>query len=315
MVYEFFKKLKDIRYLEPPNIMIDGWVFSKEKTTKLIKGRPFIIDFSQENYGTTSVPFYYQHLKDLDVNFLMLSFDPNDHLVEPDIVFYPYWYFWSTKDFEDNIIFPDDRKYKISCLNRNPRPHRILNFLLLKNTNYFKDILFTFQNPDEPPYRDDDITLSTKFKQEWEQIRHTLPSFFSDEYINHSAWTDTYINFVTETTVTKGLFITEKTWKPIASEQLFLIYGNQGIIKHLRDIGVDVFDDIIDHDSYDNITDPEERLLRIHLIIESLIKKDLHKIFVATSARRKRNRTNFLQGVFGQNYLDFIKQKCIEMQK
>jgi len=315
MVHEFFKNLKDIRYLEPPDIMVDGWVFSKEKTRKLINGSPFIIDFSQENYGDISVPFYFQQLKDLNVDFLLLSFDPKDHLVEPNILFYPNWYVWSINNFENNLIFSDQRKYKISCLNRNPRPHRILNFLLLKNKNYFKDVLFSFQNPDEQPYRSDDITLSTAFAEEWECIRHTLPSFFSVEQINHSAWSDTYINFVTETTVNKELFITEKTWKPIASEQLFLIYGNKGIISHLRDIGVDVFDDVIDHDSYDNISDPQARLLQIHLLIESLLNQDLHKIFINTKTRRKQNRTNFLQGVFGKHYLDLIRLKCTEMQK
>jgi hypothetical protein len=295
--------------------MVDGWVFSKEKTLKLINGSPFIIDFSQENYGDISIPFYYKLLKDLNIDFLLLSYDPNDHLVEPNILFYPNWYIWSIKNFEKNLLFLDNRKYKISCLNRNPRPHRILNFFLLKNKNYFNDILFTFQNVNEGADRSDDVILPLEIKEQWEQIRHTLPSYMSEEYINHSAWTDTYINFVTETTVNEGLFISEKTWKPIASEQLFLVYGNKGIINHLRDIGVDVFDDIIDHNYYDNVSDFQERLIRIHSLIESLINQNLNEIFIATKVRRKQNRTNFLQGVFGKQYLDLIELKCTEMQK
>lgn len=314
MVYEIISELKNIVQIDPSFILDDNWDFSVEKIDAIKKFK-FILDCSEENYGKDSVLLYHEHLTKLNCNFLLLSFNPDDHLVEPNILFYPSWYSWSIKNFENNLIFSDNRQYKISCLNRNPRPHRILNFLLLKNKNYFKDILFSFQNPDNQPYRGDDITLSAEFAQEWEHIRHTLPSFFSVEQINHSAWTDTYINFVTETTVKEGLFITEKTWKPIASEQLFLIYGNKGIIAHLRSISVDVFDDIIDHDSYDNISDPQERLLQIHLIIESLLNKDLHKIFIDTKARRKQNRTNFLQGVFGKYYLDLIRLKCIEMQK
>ena len=314
MVHEFFKKLK-IRYLEPPELMIDGWVFSKEKTLKAVNGSPFVIDFSQENYGDNSVSFYYHHLKDLNVNFILLSFNPNDHLIEPNILFYPAWYIWSKQNFENISALTDNRHYKISCLNRNPRPHRILNFLLLKNKKYFNDILFTFQNADQGADRSDDIILPVQLKKEWEQIRQTLPSFFTSENIKHCAYTDSYINFVTETTVTEGLFITEKTWKPVASEQLFVVYGNKGIIHHLRDIGVDVFDDIIDHDYYDNESDPQERLIRIHSIIESLIEQDLNQIFATTKTRRKQNRINFLQGIFVKNYLDLVERKCIEMQK
>jgi len=314
MVHEIIKEFKNIVQVDPSYILDDNWDFSVKKIDKIKKSK-FILNCSEENYGEDSMLLYHKYLSEINCNFLLLSFNPSDHLVEPNIIFYPNWYFWSMKNFENNLIFSDNRKYKISCLNRNPRPHRILNFLLLKNKNYFKDILFSFQNPDNQPYRSDDITLSTAFAEEWERIRHTLPSFSSNEQINHSAWTDTYINFVTETTVNKELFITEKTWKPIASEQLFLIYGNKGIISHLRDIGVDVFDDIIDHNSYDNISDPEARLLQIHLIIESLLNRDLHEIFINTKTRRKQNRTNFLQGVFGKHYLDPIRLKCIEMQK
>lgn len=295
--------------------MVDGWVFSKEKTSQLINGSPFIINFSQENYGNITVSFFYSLLKDLDVNFVLLSFDPNDHLIQPNILYYPFWYFQSINDFELNQTYNDIRKFKISCLNGNHRPHRIYNFLTIKNKSYFDEFLFKMvYDKQEVSIRDDDIVLPDEFILEWEKIKSSLPSKKkSSPFIKEPAWNDSYINFVTETTVNKGLFVTEKTWKPIASEQLFIIYGNVGIISHLRELGVDTFDDIIDHNYYDSVLDWQERLFKIHEVIETVLQQDIEKIFKNTKARRLENRRKFVNGWFGEIFVNCVNKKCIEM--
>lgn len=308
-MHKLFRNLKNVRYLEPPDILDANWDVSAEKLDKL-KSNKCIINFSMENYG--SLFHYYQQLTDYGLDFILLSFNPHDHLVKPNLVFYPYWLYESCENmFELSQTYKDIRTHKISCLNRNPRPHRIFNYITLQNKPWFNEILFTFSNfPDEDAYRNDDVILSNDIKDHWEKIRYGLPSLLPYDHITHPAFNNSYINFVTETTVSQGLFITEKTWKPIASEQLFLIYGNVGTIKHLRDIGVDTFDDIIDHNYYDNVTDWVDRLNRIHALIEDLLTSNLEQIFIDTKERRVQNRNNFINKNFGTMYTDIIKQQC-----
>ena len=168
--------------------------------------------------------------------------------------------------------------------------------------------------------RGDDVVLNNNMLSEWHDIYPKLTrktdsiSSLSklDASVQDPAYTDSYINLVTETTVTPKLFVSEKTWKPIAAGQLFLVIGNPGTIAYLRGQGVDVFDDIIDHKYYDSESDWQRRILKIHELIEDLIAQDLYKINQATLERRQQNRTSFFAGTFDQTYQQQIQQ-CINM--
>jgi hypothetical protein len=73
----------------------------------------------------------------------------------------------------------------------------------------------------------------------------------------------TFISLVTETLVDSGtLFLSEKIWKPIMVGHPFLVYGNKGTLKYLRELGYKTFDKWID-ESYDDISDNEMRCCKI----------------------------------------------------
>ena len=55
------------------------------------------------------------------------------------------------------------------------------------------------------------------------------------------------------------MFITEKTYKPIAFRHPFVIMGQQGILKSLQDNGFETFENLFD-ESYDNELDWMKRL-------------------------------------------------------
>lgn len=57
-------------------------------------------------------------------------------------------------------------------------------------------------------------------------------------------------------------FLSEKSFKPIVTGQLFLIHGCKGTISSLRERGYDVFDDVLHH-GYDDQEDPILRCLMI----------------------------------------------------
>jgi hypothetical protein len=71
------------------------------------------------------------------------------------------------------------------------------------------------------------------------------------------------ISVVTETNfISNDVFITEKTWKPIGNKHPFIIVGPYHSLYYLKQKGYKTFSDFFD-ESYDNMTDPAERLLRI----------------------------------------------------
>ena len=114
----------------------------------------------------------------------------------------------------------------------------------------------------------------------------------------HNKWIyeETSISLVTETypESSRGLFITEKTWKPIANCHLALYIGQPNLLEFLRQQGYDTFDDILDN-TYDTIHEDVSRFnSAIHSLskylnsIDSIDKNDIQQ-------RLKYNQQRFLQ--------------------
>jgi hypothetical protein len=102
----------------------------------------------------------------------------------------------------------------------------------------------------------------------------------SDDHNDHEIvlnehFNDSYLNLVIETHMdvdgSDGIFLTEKTFKPIKHGQLFLMFGAAGSIQILRDYGYKVFDDVIDH-SYDNEPRTTERFQMAYAEAKRLIE-------------------------------------------
>jgi hypothetical protein len=78
--------------------------------------------------------------------------------------------------------------------------------------------------------------------------------------------TNSYCNIVMETHFdadqSGGVFLTEKTFKPIKHGQLFFIAGPAGSLQALRDLGYKTFDSVLDN-TYDRITNNTQRWQRL----------------------------------------------------
>lgn len=271
------------------------------------RGTRCIIDYSSENYND-EVLVAYDKFVDYGLDFVILSHDPSHHLVKPNIVFWPYWLHWS----QERLTFPgfntsNIRKYPIASMARYPRTHRILNYLRLKEKHYFDSNVITIHQVNDvaPISRPDDVVLPQNDQLIWQLIQGTLPKIPKLSFsVIHPGYTDSYINLIVETTANTGFFISEKTWQPIASGQLFLIWGSKGSIEHLRTMGVDVFDDIIDHKYYDSEEDPYKRLDKIHQVLDQLVTLDLANVYDRTLERRLSNSAKFHNNEFNQIYLN-----------
>jgi hypothetical protein len=291
----------DIFYIHYPT----EYIWSLEKLKELSKYKLIVVNSCSEHWGDGGGSEAVIHCQRANLNFLVLTHNPSEHLLHSRIMYYPYWYHYSKKHFKKSTL-SDTKKYKLSCLNGNPRPHRIANYFLLRSKSYIDQICITIFNvpEDKTPIRDDDVLLNDLEIAQWNHLKNQLPMRHipSATDLDLPALTDSYIHLVTETTVIPNIFITEKTWKPIAAGMLFLVFGNPGTVDHLRSLGVDVFDDIIDHKYYDNQLDWRLRLERIHVLIDNLVQHDLEHIYKITKDRRLENQRKFFAGEFDTHY-------------
>ena len=296
------------------------WTFDPAKIAYLKDQHLVIIDYSTENYNE-SVTHQHQYFTELGINFILLSHDPAHHLLKPNLLFYPHWLDWSCNNLKFPVLDQTAPKaHKIASMSRSPRAHRIVNYMLLRDKPYFDSVVITAHRETgnmDHIQRMDDLTIPLDIQQRWNTIQPSLPPTTIAQLqqafnVTHPGYTDSYVHLIVETTVTNGFFITEKTWQPIASGQLFLVWGNTRSIAHLRDLGVDVFDDIIDHKYYDTEQDPWVRINKIHSLLDSLAVQDLALIYHQTQTRRELNVKNFTSGQLGAKYRDQLTT-CINM--
>jgi hypothetical protein len=83
-------------------------------------------------------------------------------------------------------------------------------------------------------------------------------------FFNRQWYDDTYFSLVAESKVVtlKEIFITEKTFKPIAYQHPFLILGQPKVLDYLRSQGFETYNNIFD-ESYDDEYDLDKRLEKI----------------------------------------------------
>lgn len=125
-------------------------------------------------------------------------------------------------------------------------------------------------------YIDDDISLDNG---EWQR------------YFNPTWYNTTAFSIVAETVISSKLplFVTEKTFKPLAYEHPFIVYGQPGILDFLHSLGFETFENVFD-ESYDNIIDDKTRLDNIAIQINEYSHSEFDQI---TKEKLKHNRNLF----------------------
>ena len=224
------------------------------------------------------------------------------------IVYCPLWFFVLLSDpnvKKYNIV--DPRPYKIACLSRNPWLHRSKNILAMRRQTWFSECQYSFGSEDKQNF-DTSADMTKEDLDFLNNINHTklaLPDNSNFYVSNHSsAHKLCCIDYVTESRV-DNMFVSEKSWKPLFSGQLFLILGSVGIIGYLKDIGVDVFDDLLDH-AYDQETDLDKK---IHLLMNSInnIIDHVDQIWADTVSRRQKN----LDLVYSPDFYNLLTKDLI----
>lgn len=91
--------------------------------------------------------------------------------------------------------------------------------------------------------------------------------FKGQRYMNPEWYNSTCFSIVAESTVSAGkIFITEKTFKPMAFQHPFVVWAQAGVLKRLQDLGFETFENLFDQ-AYDS--EPNHRR-RLALLIDAV---------------------------------------------
>jgi hypothetical protein len=126
-----------------------------------------------------------------------------------------------------------------------------------------------------------------------------------------SLYKNSFVEFVSNTLfLEQTITMNEKLTNCIGGFNFPIFISSVGTVKHVRNLGFDVFDDIVDH-SYDLIADPIHRL---HTAINTnqhlLINHGNTKKLWAQSQHRFQNNFDFLQTKLNDSSIMSIKNYC-----
>lgn len=305
----------------------------REKRCKILLICPY------EGWG-----FYNFWVKLIDVIKFKYSFSnidfvicDGDYLRNHDVshVTYNFWEEMYLDEFIKNgleSIF-NIRKYKFICLNRRPSPHRyamVTELIDLKDQgiitlasygSYGEQIIFSSKNDfflEWPHHTDKFCNL----------VEPNIPLKYDDGYNpeidnpNYDNKTEkfhqSYLHIITETHYSNNcIFLSEKIFKPIVHCQPFIVFGNPGTLKVLKELGYQTFEKYID-ESYDNELDIHKRLQIINFSIREFISKtpeELTKIMIEMKSIFEHNISTLQRRQFLDIKLNILADLRRELHK
>lgn len=287
----------------------------------------FIVDITTESGNLQTFLDYFKNLTDTSEYKFYLIVDSNltnyinNTSLKYEVIHAHEILYYAHTNVDSDCLIKVNRNRNIKFVNSymsfngSMRPQRILLLLnLLKNNIQIDNTSFLFYMNTSDGYK--------FIREEYEGMLNELKSFNTIDDTDYNllkntklpkeldyecgvktivfnSIDDSYsypINFVTEnvTGLVKGdespyelITFSEKTIKPFLAHQLPLIFGVYGLPQRLRELGFDLFDDYIDHKSYENIKDAYTRLQMMVLELKRLLDFDNVQF-------REKNRYRFI---------------------
>ena len=227
--------------------------------------------------------------------------------------------------------------YLYDCINLRPRPQRILNFLHLVSAGLIddgnismadqKDWYFDFSS--DAYLNQYNLSADIKDKLDSSMTPRTAKhnySFGIVHYYNYverildDLYKNSWLSIVTESSYFDfeyATFLGEKTFKPIACMQPFIILGSKGSLKYLRKLGYKTFHPYID-ESYDDLDDKDRFVAIVNAInkikaiedkaswydsVRDIVEHN-HQLFLSTNTRKSSEHTAIIKYYF--NYFEEI---------
>ena len=204
-----------------------------------------------------------------------------------------FWFYMYEKHLNNKFKFTHDhfgsywyKKHDFLYLNKQPREHRVKLYNKLLEENVLSDSLYTFLGL-EPPVR-----LDKKHELPWVDANN-YPMMGMDQDITEQPYIDTVCSIVSETNDNDtDVFMTEKIWKPIIAQHVFVVHGNHLYLQKLREIGFKTFGSYFD-ESYDLESNRDKKVDAIVSLCKDLKTKDWSDIYRQTIALRQHNYDTF----------------------
>ena len=198
-----------------------------------------------------------------------------------------FWFYMFNKH-RDNAFNIDhsNKKHEFLYLNKFPRPHRVTLYEKLQNEKLLDKSIYTFRMLEDP------VILEQKYELPGVDTR-MYPRFGKDQDMTEAPYVDTACSLVSETNVNDtDVFMTEKIWKPIIAQHVFVVHGNYLYLQKLREMGFKTFNTYFD-ESYDLERDSQKRIDKIVQLTKDLKKLKWSDIYLQSQSMRLHNYNNF----------------------
>lgn len=215
------------------------------------------------------------------------------------------WFWWmmferyQTKKFN---IDHSKKLYDFFYLNKQERPHRTKLFKKLEAERLLDNSLYSFLTENKK--------LDPKYELPWVDVNN-YPKYGKDRDIYELPYNHSSYNIVSETHDFGETFITEKVWKPIIMEQIFVVHSKPNYLQTLRDMGFKTFNTLFD-ESYDQESDSDKRVDAIIKLCKFLKEQNPNELYRESLLIREHNSKTFFNGSLVRNevnktLLSFIK--------
>jgi hypothetical protein len=290
-LYEEFYKELDRFKINPSNFVYVTGNLKSKKQYKKWKG----MKTSWYKNGQERSEYTYMDREDISI----IELQAQRHLNYPKK--------WKLANFNKN----KDIKKKFLCFNRElGHPHRLFLLTLLKEKNLLKDGMVSFNkinNYHKQVFRNNLLghfnlgkSLVNKHGKILKDLEKNSPSIIdvdewnTNHYDTSPSWTyeQTFFSLVSESHfVQDTLYMSEKIWKAIANNHIFIAVAPFQTLKSIRSRGFKTFQPYID-ESYDNEVHPYKRIKMIVTEVERLCKlsdREIKEIIVKTEEVVKYN--------------------------
>ena len=212
-----------------------------------------------------------------------------------------FWHYMYNKHKDNTFDFTHDhngsywhKKRDFLCLNKAPRTHRVKLYKQLIENNVMDNSIHTFVEDKSKRRLDKEYELPGIDPMDY-------PRFGKDQDIYELPYIDTVCSIVSETNDNDyEVFMTEKIWKPIIAQHVFVVHGNYLYLQRLREMGFKTFGNYFD-ESYDLERDSDKRIDKIVTLMKELKStcddgsivergnKKWQDIYLQTKALRQHN--------------------------
>ena len=216
------------------------------------------------------------------------------------------WYWQRNRTTSATVIHHEPRQRDFTCLNRLHRWWRATAVADLYSQGLLNNSYWSYcdsvSGEEDSPIEVDLIPQLRWRRDQWiKSLPHTCDDLTQDQRNDHSvtmteffsnAWCNIVLESQFDVDQSQGVFITEKTFKPIKHGQMFFVAGAAGSLQTLRDLGYRTFDHVLDN-RYDRIENHTQRWLALRDAVAAA-QPQLPELFEQARAEIEHNQNLFL---------------------